>query len=370
MGRVAPNPENVLSQYQQVRKFGGLKKDETRRIMLFEFGEEKPGQPFGSYFEFIHNLQIPEVKEKRPDGAEITVQERKWFGTYLCLGREDVIYEKRFDAEQCPACAHAADDQALMPVRRHATNIVVYRTKEPSFNLQEPWSVEVLPWFFSERMFREITDLYSTWGNLQRHDIQVLCESGQFQRYKLSAMPTAAWLDPAFNPQMNRGGETDEQIAARLGTVPDWAKGGLMNLVAETVRANKVPDEVLSDNIGTKVGRTTLAQKVQEFMLEAGMAAGVASGAPSQAAPPMDAQSVADMLGGNTPAPPPMVEVPGAPDLSQLATTPAPPPPAPAPVPEAPPAVPAPETAPDAPPAAPPAPAEPVTTQNITDLLS
>lgn len=348
MGRVAPDPANVLKGFDKVNTFGGLKKDDRARIMLFEFGEPKPGEPFGSWAEFIHNLTVPAQVEKRPDGSEVEVRERKWIGTYICLGDPDVVAAEGFDAAGCPCCARAADDESFKPTRRHITNIVRYFTKPGTFDLVEPWSLEVLPYRFNEQTFRKITEIHQRVGDLRRRDLLITCTNGRFQNYEFMPDEKAVWIDPA-----NNQGAADPR---------PWAQGGLMSYVAEAIKANKADDDTLQQALGAKVGKVTLQEKANLFAQEMAAALGQAGMPAAAAAGPMDTQSIADMLSGNN-APPTTPAVEAAPPPTE---------PAPAPVPTPAPAVSPAETVAATPPApaAPPAPAEPMSTRNLDDLLS
>lgn len=334
MGRIAPSPENVLRDFQNIPKFGKLAKDEKARVLAFEFGAPQPGQPFGSWAEYVHNLQVPAVKETRPNGDEVEVTERNWIGTFICLGREEVLAEFGFDKDVCPCCAHAEEDESFKPQRRHATNLVIYGTKPGSFDLREPWMVEMKPWTFSERTFRAIVELHSTWKDLRKHDLLITCTNPRYQNYDIQPAPSAAWIDPEYNP----GPEAE----------PSWKRIGLQNIVVEVVKGSKLDDDGLSSMLGTRLGRAPLMEKVNTYKRELELVLARQSGgsAPSSAGP-MDSQSINDMLGGNTPATSPAIEVPATEPAESTE--------------EAPPA---------APPAAPPVAAEPMSSSSIDDLLS
>lgn len=274
MGRVEPTRDAVLASHQNVPKFGGLVKGELARIMLFEFGGPNP---VGSWSEFIHDLRAERVVE-----GDRIIREKQWFGTHICLGNPTVLVEKGFDPDPwtdaegtsrpaCPACARAVESDAFKPSRYHATNIVRYATKAGRYDLREPWSVDCLVWRFSERRFRELSDIKDQWGDLQRHDILIECEVAEFQNYKIQIAQSAAWLEPAYNP-----------IAAG-GTSPYGMD--LKQLVAQTVKENKADDTTLQAVIGSKSGPDTLLDRCNLLATALGLAR---SGSPAVSVPGAD----------------------------------------------------------------------------------
>lgn len=316
MGRIDPSPENVLRGFDNAPKFGRLKKGDTARILLFEFGPTASGGPLGSWAEWVHSLRVPAVKETRPDGAEIEIQEEVYIGSYICLGDEAELAEKLYAPATCPFCARADQDESFRPTRRHATNIIRYGIKPNGFELNEPYSVELLVWTFSERQFKVITQLLKDWNDLRQHDLQITCTNGQYQNYEIHVAPHAAWLAEPY--QHTRFGMT------------------LQQLVVETVKSQKIDDEGLQKALGNKIGQAQVIEKLQTYDREMATRGRATVGATSaaQPAPAMSAQDLNDMLAGNQgSAAPQTTDAPAA---------------APVPVPET----------------------QPVTTQSVDDLLS
>lgn len=312
MGRVVPSREAVLASHQNVPKFGDLAKGDLARIMLFEFGGPNPA---GSWSEFIHDLRAERIVE-----GDRIIRERQWFGTHVCLGNPAVLVEKGFDPDPwtdadgtarpaCPACARAIESDAFKPARYHATNIIRYATKAGRYDLREPWSVDCLVWRFSERRFRELSDIKDQWGDMQQRDLLIECEVQQFQNYKIQVASSAAWLDPAYNP-IEAGGTSPYGI-------------DLKQLVAQTVKENKADDATLQAVCGTKSGPDTLLDRCNQLAAALGLGTRHGSnGASPTTVPGADLPASSGMstdelnsLLGQPPAPAPAAVAQPAPDL-------------------------------------------------------
>jgi hypothetical protein len=263
MGRVLPSPDNVLKTAINVTRFGGLNTGEKRRILAIEMPSEErakanPNLTCGAWSEWIHNLTAPEVKA--PEGH--TIRERKWFGNYICTGSEETIRENRADPDNCPICAYATHSEEFVPARYHAMNVIVYATRPGTYELVEPYSVQLLPWRFGERQLKQIADLWREHGDLQLKDLLIECTAKQYQNYEVQVGATAAWLDPRFNTGLQQGG------------TPKYGMD-LRNLVLQTYRENKLTDPELASVIATRAGAATMREKAEGLARELGLGSGV-----------------------------------------------------------------------------------------------
>lgn len=279
MGRTQPGRENVLRNYQNVPKFK-LETGETARIILLEFGPAKPGEAFGSWSEWRHNFKIPGVVETMADGSKREIKPERFLGNYICLGDEEILAQKLYDPENCPACALADESDEFKPLRYHATNVIRYATKPGTHTVREPWSVECIPWVFGERTFRTVSDLYEEWGDLRKKDIGLKCTVAQYQNFDFSVLAEAVWLAPALNK-------------------PPFKYGmAFRELVAQTFKEGKLPDEDLAQLIANRAAKGTLAAKANDLAVAIGISG--RSQMEDQPLPSgtMSADDVAAILGG------------------------------------------------------------------------
>jgi len=199
-----------------------LKNGERARIVLLE----------SPSVEYVHTLQKPQiingvpqmVTEKRKDGTEYQDYKKDFMARPLCLGDFATLQKDGADPTNCPICALAKEhpDWVKNPQRRYAMHVIKYKTKTDG-TLQTPYSVEVVVWSFTDRIFNQIIDFKEEWGDLRSHDLLLgPCENETFQKFEINVGAKAAWL------------EDDSRKA----------------LTAETFKENKIPD--ISIAIGAK----------------------------------------------------------------------------------------------------------------------
>lgn len=235
MPRVEFSEENKIStgpsyDYPRLK----LKKDERARIMA---GLEKPA------LEYVHTLNSPIVENGRPvfetvtkyNGTKSEEYKMNFISRVICLGDPAKLKNNASDPANCPVCKLAQEhpDMAKAPDPRYAMHIIRYRTKGGSFDIQTPFSVELLVWAFSKKVFGKITDIKTEFGTLLKNDLTLgPCTSENFQQFEISIGSKAEWLQ-------------DEERK---------------KIVAETFKENQIPD--LSVAIGSVKPRKWLEEDI------------------------------------------------------------------------------------------------------------
>ena len=280
MGRVQPKADNLVRQFAEINRFRGLKKDETARLLCIELSDK---QDSGAWMEWRHNFARDEIKENG-----VVVQERKWLGTFQCLGDPAVLADKGSDPDGCPACAQVKVSDDFRPSPHYAMNVIRYQTKPGGFELRKPFGVECLVWAFTERTYSALiskANILSDDGapvDLRQHDLCVRCTNPNFQNYELDLAPLAFWIQP----QYNKDGEAK-----------------LRDLVVECYKENKADDETLGRAIAYRFTESALLEKVNDFLNLLGhgsVSPGLAAPA-QQAAPRITSEQLVDTLGGSAP---------------------------------------------------------------------
>lgn len=211
-----------------------LKKGERARILVVESPQ----------FEYVHTLRKPQIINGVP---QYTTVERKNGTSYqsnkmdfvtkaLCVGDMETLQEKGSDPRNCPMCALARDfpDYTKPPQRRFAMNVIRYRTKGGTVDVAVPFSVEVLVWSFTDRVFNKLADFKSEWGPLINHDLLLgPCSDEDFQTFDVSVASKAEWQ----------------------------AADDRKKLLAETLKENKIED--LTVAIGTPKQRSWMEEDVE-----------------------------------------------------------------------------------------------------------
>lgn len=239
MGRVGFTTENkgkvVDFNFPKLK----LKNGEKARIIV---GLEDP------VMEYVHTLRKPTIVDGAPvikpvtnEKTGVVTQEyqKDFVGNPICLGDEAIIADKGLDPAHCPACALAKEhpDMAEPPKRRFAMHVVRYRTKANSFNVQTPFSVELLVWSFTDMVFNKIVDAKEEWGDIRKHDFLLgPCTNETFQKFDINVGAEATWL-----------------------TNDEWR-----TIVAQTFKENQIPD--LTVAVGRQVQPEWMKQDVQQIL--------------------------------------------------------------------------------------------------------
>ena len=216
-----------------------LKQNERARILT---GLEPP------MYEYVHTLRRPELlngvpimeTKERKDGTTYQVHKMKFVTKALCLGDPSTLETSGSDPKHCPMCKLVKDhpDYAQPPQRRYAMHVIRYRTKAGSFDVANPFSVDLLVWGFTDKTFNKLTDFKEQWNApLTQHDLLLgPCEGETFQKFDIAIAPNAAWQ------------ESDER----------------KKLVTDTFKENQIPD--LTVAIGSPKQRTWVDQDIQTVM--------------------------------------------------------------------------------------------------------
>jgi len=192
-----------------------LKNGERARVLV---GLESP------VTEFVHNLNVPSIvdgipqtgTEKRKDGTEYQAYKKNFISKPLCLGEYETLDKQGSDEKNCPMCAYAKrfPDRIKAPQRRYAMHVIRYKTQSGSFKPTKPFSVDLVVWGFTDKVFNQIIDLSEEW-NLKTHDLNLgPCTGETFQKFDINVAADAAW-------------QTSEEAKA---------------LVLETYKNNQIPD--------------------------------------------------------------------------------------------------------------------------------
>lgn len=172
-----------------------LAKDEQARLVCIE-------QPD---YEFVHNLKAPKLINGKPvmekvttkDGGSYEKMEMDFIGRPICHGTLEVLKDKGVDPKNCAACdVSTKGDEITPPERRFAMHVVKYATKPGSAEIQEPFSVQIVIWSFTDFVYNKLADLAKEWdNNLMKHDLIIKCTNATFQNYELSMVPRSAWTE-------------------------------------------------------------------------------------------------------------------------------------------------------------------------------
>lgn len=168
-----------------------LEKGERARIVLLDPVPET---------EYVHTLRAPQIVNGKPvyekDDKGNDRMKYDFVGRHICLGDFDTISDKGVDVKACPVCAEAKKSDAVKPPeRRHALNVIRYKTKPGGFSIQEPFQVEVAVWAFADKVHSQLIDYADEWGDLRKHDLLLgPCEVKMYQKMDINVAAKAEWL--------------------------------------------------------------------------------------------------------------------------------------------------------------------------------
>lgn len=173
-----------------------LKNGEQARLLLID---KEP------VLEFVHTLRKPQVingipvtfQAERRDKTTYTDYKKDFVSQAICFGDFGTLQDKGTDPKNCPMCqaAHENPDWFDAPKARYAAHVIRYKTKAGTFNVTQPFSVDLLVWAFSGTVFNKIYDLQSEWGDLWKHDLTLgPCTSENFQKFDINIAQKAEWL--------------------------------------------------------------------------------------------------------------------------------------------------------------------------------
>ncbi len=199
MGRVEFTTENKKSTTNYAFPKLKLTQGEKARIVI---GLEPP------VMEYVHTLRKPEIVNgvpqmetlKRKDGTEYQAHKKDFIGTPLCAGRDEVVGKNGLDKERSPTCKLAAEnsDYTDPPKRRYAMHVMRYRTKGNTEVVATPFSVELIVWAFTDKVFGKLVDIRNDieGGDLRKHDIILgPCTNPGFQQFDITpSLKKAEWM--------------------------------------------------------------------------------------------------------------------------------------------------------------------------------
>jgi hypothetical protein len=205
--------------------------------------------------EYVHSLSAPQIMDgkvvmtqrRQKSGDVVEEPKMDFIGRHICLGRIEAVADKGVDPEQCPMCKAATESDAIEPPkRRFALHVISYRIRAGGWEVQEPFSVELLAWAFSDQVFNKLVDLEEEWkptGGLKQHDVKLgPCENKQYQKFDIQAAGDAAWL---ADSKVGPNGKID-------------SLGPRAELVTRTFKENQ------HDDLTVFIGRKSTAEKVRE----------------------------------------------------------------------------------------------------------
>lgn len=188
MARVSFTAENRVASTNYEYPKLSLKMGERARIFV---GLEAP------MMEYVHVLRKPQIvngvptkiMKDRKDGSQYEDYAMDFVSRSICTGGEGILDEKGSDPKNCAICKLAKDspDYAQAPQRRYAMHVIRYRTKSGTADVATPFSVELLVWTFTARIFNKLIDFAEEGFSLAEHDILLgPCTNQAFQQYDLS----------------------------------------------------------------------------------------------------------------------------------------------------------------------------------------
>lgn len=158
------------------------------------------------YMEYVHTLRkvitengqpiMETQKFGRNQERSREVPQTDFVGKFICLGDMDTLKTKEVDPDGCPACkAHLENSGAVdKPRRRFAVHVIKYQTRKGTFNLQEPFQVELMAWEFTEGRYESLTDIRTEHGALNQIDLCLgPCTNKGFQKYDIIPGGSCQW---------------------------------------------------------------------------------------------------------------------------------------------------------------------------------
>lgn len=99
--------------------------------------------------------------------------------------------------EECLLCGMAlrADTKDIvgLPSKRMATYVLRYKTDMRGNLLGGQLSYYLEVWLLGNKKFRELQNLRKEWGNLQNHDLEIICTEAKYQNFDITLKKEALW---------------------------------------------------------------------------------------------------------------------------------------------------------------------------------
>lgn len=158
--------------------------------------------------EYVHPIQMPALnddgtvlKEVRQNAKnedyEAVVYE--FVGQHLCFGDFNTVHDKGIDPDNCPTCRASVEEDCIKPpIPKYGMHVIQYSTQPGSWELRDPYNVNLVVWTFAPNKFNTIVDLATEWGDLRDHDLKLgPCESKKFQKFDINVSKIAQWRSGA-----------------------------------------------------------------------------------------------------------------------------------------------------------------------------
>ncbi len=231
MPRTTFAPENKANETSERYPRLKLEKNARGRIVCVEEPE----------YQFVHALRAPKIVngeaiievKKRKDDTTYETYEMEFIGNPICFGDLGTLQDRGVDGKNCPACeASQRSDAVPGPTRRYAMNVIQYGLRPGGWELSNPFSVRVVIWAYTARMFDQLVDLATEWGSLREHDLLLgPCEDATYQKWPWKIAQQAAWmLTPETKQNVSiawQGRGTDKDLEAACGRrapTIDWLR--------------------------------------------------------------------------------------------------------------------------------------------------
>lgn len=161
-------------------------------------------------------------------GQRSAVPGAGWGGQWICNGRDEVLKNTNphSDPEACLLCRMHREGNGLVDkaARKWVTQLFRYGTDPTGNQLMQPFHMRLLVWVFSDKEYRALTSIASSWGALNGHDIIMSCDSKEFQTWTPTVQPQVfVTLDPSFTAYMqesySQGAIAGEDLERLIGRV-------------------------------------------------------------------------------------------------------------------------------------------------------
>jgi hypothetical protein len=194
-----------------------LVKDQKMRLIC-------PEQP---YMEWVHRLEAPEFqngqplkkkREGRNGEPDTLVWSLEWMGNPICAGAHETLRANAgLDPQNCQICAVSVqmNGRGVRAAQcRYAMNVLEYPML-PNGQLVSPFSLRVLIWAFTSRMYDKLVALRNEHGSFQDHDIILGPVEGPitFQKYPIEIGAQAYWQQIPNGGQVIRDTYTPANLA-------------------------------------------------------------------------------------------------------------------------------------------------------------
>lgn len=152
-----------------------------------------------------------------------------WGGNWLCTGRDEVLKNANpmLDPDACFMCREHANGNNLVgkAQRKFIVQVLRYNT-DPAGNLLQPFGAVLLVWQFSDKQYRSLTEVQTSWGDIRERDLMLVCDNIGFKSWTLQPLPEVAFMrDPSWIQLVTQvvqsqaaTGEDLERILGRAAT--------------------------------------------------------------------------------------------------------------------------------------------------------